>query len=264
MKARNIILLPLISAMLFTGCTKMTKYDPLNSIKYAAKQLQETYDELPRKGCYVVGKTFSGSSYEELKENFATYVPKGFDIKYDWYESGFVTGASGWNILYTNKYTEFEGELYYDKDCGQDCIQLWIVTSPLGDMNPRPMKTTYQEYLKVANEFVAKKCPYTKVSIVGEMSNIVSFNFDHEFMKTEEGWVLVKGDAALEEEARELIEFNATQVENSDENSYYVNNDELIASYGYGAYTFDEYGLLNYVRAKKGSMRMDVDVTWSK
>ena len=268
MKIRNIISLPLMSTLLFTACAKKTTYDPLTTIKYSANALREDYSPLPHQGYYVVGKDFTGLSFDDLKGDFTNYIPKGFDVKYDWYESALVSGEITWNVLYTNELTEVKGELYYDKDCGNDCIQLWIVTCSIDEKTPQePVKVTYSEFHEKAVEAESKAPDYKKVALKGIMSYGLEFQVDHEFTKTDEGWVLTKGDDSIESEVREIMENRAMdEVEGdtpTETTSWYAGNGFIVA-FGYGASTFNEYGRITYMRAKKGISRIEIDVTWTK
>ena len=266
MKIRNIILLPLISTLLFTACNN-TKYDSLNAIKYAAEKLSVEYDELPRQGSYVAGKVFVATNFEDIKSGFSNYVPKGFDVKFDWYESSLVSGETTWNILYTNEITELEGELYIDQECGKDCIQLWVVTSVLdGEPVQNPTKTTYSDFHDKAVKAYANAPTYKKVTVKGVMSYMVEYQFDHEVTMYKGEWVLTKGDESLEVEAREVIMHLAKDVEEDQEvpTTYFAGSKGFIESFGYGAYTYNSFGFPTYLRSNYKSSHINLDVTWAQ
>ena len=133
MKARNVILLPLFASLLLSSCGNV-KYTPIETIKYAAKQLRESYEQLPNPKYYLTWKEYySGATIDSVKESFPTLLPKEFVLKTDWFADSSVTIDEMWHCLYEGKYSYAEGEVYWRSDESGRYIQLWVVTYPLSE-----------------------------------------------------------------------------------------------------------------------------------
>lgn len=267
MNFKKILMFPLLTTVLFTACHR-SNYDPLKTIKYVSKQLDSEYEELPREGYYAVGKRFYDRDFQDLEGRFERYLPKGFSMACDWYESVSRIGETTWNVIYANKLTDLEGEIYYSHQLSGDCVQLWVVTEPLGSAKLKPIRTTFEHFQEEAYKVTEKDPGYKKCIVKGSATAMgFYFKLDHEFVKTEDGWELAKwGSGPTATLAANIMEYDAADFAESEEANatYYCGNGFIVdqkTSDGVNTMIFDAFGYITSLYSETGG-NVDIIINW--
>ena len=115
-----------------------------------------------------------------------------------------------------------------------------------------------------------KKCVVKGSATAGGQGMSLSFKLDHEFIKTENGWVLNKGEEGMSEAAAVvLMTYRAvdfTYQEDADCTYYAGNGFKIVEKTDDGEATmkFDKFGYVTSNKGKGEKYNADVTVKWSK
>lgn len=136
-------------------------------------------------------------------------------------------------------------------------------------------KCTFEKFKEEANK-AAEKDPGYKKSVVKGSAKVstfgaeVSLTLNHEFVKTENGWQLQKGDeGAASLAAAALMAYRAVDftVKEDEDYTYYAGNGFKIVEKtddGEATMKFDKFGYITTMKGKAAEYNADVTVKWSK
>lgn len=136
-------------------------------------------------------------------------------------------------------------------------------------------KCTFEKFKEKATEAAQKDSGYKKCVVKGSATAggqgmSLSFTLNHEFIKTENGWVLNKGETGMSEAAAAvLMSYRAidwTYKENANCTYYAGNGFKVVEKTddGEGTMKFDKFGYVTSDKGKTENYNADVTVRWSK
>ena len=136
-------------------------------------------------------------------------------------------------------------------------------------------KCTFEKFKEKATEAAQKDSGYKKCVVKGSakasaLGMDISLTLDHEFVKTENGWQLQKGDeGASGAAAAALMAYRAvdfTYKEDADCTYYAGNGFKIVEKTDDGDATmkFDRFGYITSMKGKSESYTADATVRWSK